>query len=103
MFLQQSTAADYKGGRVTKKKSSPNWRTLFSCSEASLLFSVDNGFVNGVPASGVDTPVVGGVLVHIDSHFSSLDFFVSVDAHSSMFLSFNFLIVNQSYAFIIND
>ena len=36
------------------------------------LFSVDNGFVNGIPASGIDTPVVGGVLVAIDSDFSSL-------------------------------
>ena len=56
-----------------------------------MLFSVDDGFVDGVPTGSVDTPVVGGVLVDVDSHFSSLDFFVSIDAHNSMFLSFNFL------------
>jgi hypothetical protein len=67
------------------------------------LFSVDDGFVNGIPTSGVDAPVVGGVLVHIDSHFSSLDFFVSVDTHSCMFLSFNFFIVNQSNDFSTSD
>ena len=36
------------------------------------LFGVDNGFVNGIPASGIDTPIVGGVLVAIDSDFPSL-------------------------------
>lgn len=49
--------------------------------ENRILFGFDNGFVNGIPACCVETPVVGGVLVAVDSNFSSLQFFVSVDAH----------------------
>lgn len=67
-----------------------------------MLFRVDDGFVNSIPAGGVDAPVVGGVLVHIDSHLASLDFFVSVDAHSSMILLFNFLVMNVDNKYLHN-
>lgn len=52
------------------------------------LFSLDDGLVNGVPALSVQTPVVGGVLVASHSDFSSLDFFVCIDAHSCNILLF---------------
>ena len=32
------------------------------------LFGIDNGFVDGIPPSGSDTPIVGGVLVAVDSY-----------------------------------
>ena len=35
----------------------------------------------GIPASSIQTPVVRGVLVALNSHFSSLYFFVSIDTH----------------------
>ena len=57
------------------------------------LFSVDDGFVNGIPTGCGDTPVVGGVLVAIDSDLASFYFFVGIDTHDSViFLLFNFLI-----------
>ena len=46
------------------------------------LFSVDDGFVDGVPASSVDAPVVGGVFVAIDSNLASFYFFIGVDTHN---------------------
>ena len=46
-----------------------------------LVLGVDDGFVHGVPASGSDTLVVGGVLVAIDADLSSLYLFVSIDTH----------------------
>ena len=46
-----------------------------------LVLGVDDGFVHSIPASGGDTPVVGGVLVAVDADFSSLHFFVSIDTH----------------------
>lgn len=49
-----------------------------------VLFSVDDSFVDGVPASGVETPVVGGVLVAIDSDLASLYFFVGINTHGDM-------------------
>jgi hypothetical protein len=52
--------------------------------EGPILFSVDNGFVNGIPTSGIDTPVVGGVLVSVDSNLSSLHFFVCIDTHDTI-------------------
>ena len=55
--------------------------TLF----ALILFGVDNGFVDGVPASGSDAPIVGGVLVAIDSDLASFYFFVSIDTHDTIF------------------
>ena len=57
------------------------------------LFSVDDSFVNCIPTSGVDAPVIGGVLVTVDSNLASLYFFVGINTHSSMFFYlFNFLI-----------
>lgn len=50
---------------------------------SSRLFGVDNCLVNGVPTLGIQTPVLRGVLVAGNSDFSSLDFFVSIDSHSS--------------------
>ena len=47
------------------------------------LFSVDDGFVDGVPASSGYTPVVGGILVAVDSDLASFDFFVSIDTHDT--------------------
>lgn len=46
-----------------------------------LVLGVDDGFVHSIPASGGDTPVVGGVLVTVDADFSSLHFFVCIDTH----------------------
>ena len=51
------------------------------------LFSVDDGLVDGVPTSGGDAPVVGGVLVAVDSYLASLDFFVSIDTHDTIFFN----------------
>ena len=51
-----------------------------------LLFSIDNGFVDSIPTGGIETPIVGGVLVAIDSHFSSLDLFVSINTHDMILL-----------------
>ena len=48
------------------------------------LFSVDDGFVDSVPTSSIQTPVVRGVLVALNSHFSSLDFFVSINTHNTL-------------------
>ena len=47
------------------------------------LFSVDDGFVDGIPASSGDAPIVGGVLVAVDSDLASFDFFVSIDTHDT--------------------
>ena len=41
--------------------------------------------MSGVPALGVDIPVVGRVLVSTYSNFCSLDFFVLVYAHDNKF------------------
>ena len=49
------------------------------------LFGIDNGFVDGIPPSGSDTPIVGGVLVAVDSYLASFDFFVSIDTHDTIF------------------
>ena len=49
------------------------------------LFSVDNGFVDGIPPSGGDSPVVGRILVAVDSYLASFDFFVSIDTHDTIF------------------
>jgi hypothetical protein len=46
------------------------------------LFGVYDGFVDGVPASSVDAPVVGGVFVAIDSNLASFYFFIGVDTHN---------------------
>ena len=46
-----------------------------------LVFGVDDGFVHSIPASGGDTPVVGGVLITVDANLSSLHFFVCIDTH----------------------
>ena len=48
------------------------------------LFGVDDSFVNGIPAGCIDTPVVGGVLVTVDSDFASFHFFVSIDTHDTI-------------------
>ena len=48
------------------------------------LFSVDDGFVNSIPTGCGDTPVVGGVLVDIDSDLASFYFFVGIDTHDSV-------------------
>ena len=48
------------------------------------LFSVDDGFMNGIPTGCGDTPVVGGVLVYIDSDLASFYFFVGIDTHDSV-------------------
>ncbi len=67
------------------------------CREGLLLGSVDDGFVHSVPASGGDTPVVGGVLVAVDANLSSLHFFVSIDTHGVYF----FVVYNPDYQFLI--
>jgi hypothetical protein len=46
------------------------------------LFSVDDGFVDSVPTSCGNAPIVGGILVHIDSDLSSFYFFIGIDTHS---------------------
>ena len=63
---------------------------LFSFAKERQLFSVDDGFVNCVPTSSVQTPVIGGVLVAIDSNLSSLYFFVCINAHGIYFLTLLF-------------
>ena len=50
--------------------------------ERGVLFGVDDGFVDSVPASGGDTPIVGGILVAVDANLRSLYFFVGIDTHS---------------------
>ena len=49
------------------------------------LFGVDDSFVDGIPPSSGDAPVVGGVLIAIDSYLASFDFFVSIDTHDAIF------------------
>jgi hypothetical protein len=46
------------------------------------LFGVDDGFVDSVPTSCGNAPIVGGILVHIDSDLSSFYFFIGIDTHS---------------------
>jgi hypothetical protein len=46
------------------------------------LFCVDDGFVDSVPTSCGNAPIVGGILVHIDSDLSSFYFFIGIDTHS---------------------
>ena len=49
--------------------------------------------MNGIPTGCGDTPVVGGVLVAIDSYLASFYFLIGIDTHDSViFLLFNFLI-----------
>ena len=62
-----------------------------------LVLSVDDGFVDSVPTSGGDTPVVGGVLVTVDADLSSLHFFVSIDTHGVYF----FIVYIFDYQFVI--
>ena len=40
--------------------------------------------MDGVPTSSGDAPIVGGVLVAVDSYLASLDFFVSIDTHDTI-------------------
>ena len=51
-----------------------------------LVLGVDDGLVDSIPTGGIETPIVGGVLVAIDSHFSSLDLFVSINTHDMILL-----------------
>ena len=79
------------GFRWRKKKESLEGGSLFYevecvprfCGLRRCLFSVDDGFVNGIPTGCGDTPVVGGVLVYIDSDLASFCFFVGIDTHDS--------------------
>ena len=50
------------------------------------LFSVDDGFVDSVPTGSSYTPIVGGVLVAVDSDLASFDFFVGIDTHDTIIL-----------------
>ena len=56
----------------------------FFLTRGCCLFSVDDGFVDCVPASCIQTPVVRGVLVALNSHFSSLYFFVCINTHNTL-------------------
>ena len=49
------------------------------------LFGVDDSLVDGIPTGSGDAPVVGGVLIAVDSYLTSFDFFVSVDTHDAIF------------------
>ena len=60
----------------------------------ALVLGVDDSLVDGIPTSGGDTPIIGGVLVAVDSHLSSFDFFVSIDTHGVYFL-FVYILDNQ--------
>ena len=68
--------------RIKKTPKINLWRFLFQ--QEANLFGVDDGFVDSVPASSIQTPVVSGVLVTLNSHFSSFYLFVSVDTHDSV-------------------
>lgn len=57
---------------------------LFILTIRVCLFSVDDGFVDCIPAGSVQTPVVRGVLVALNSHFSSLYFFVCINTHNTL-------------------
>ena len=49
------------------------------------LFGVDDSLVDGIPTGSGDAPVVGGVLIAVDSYLTSFDFFVSIDTHDAIF------------------
>ena len=61
-----------------------------------LVLGVDDGFVHSIPASGGDTPVVGGVLVAVDADLSPLHFFVSIDTHGLYY----FIVYNPVCQFV---
>ena len=63
----------------------PLVRKLLGRGLFGLFVSVDDSLVNSVPTCSVDAPIVGGVLVAIDSNLASLHFFVSIDTHFSIF------------------
>ena len=70
---------------ITKKSSKSVTLKIFSSVlEKKLLFCIfSESLVNGVPASGVDVPVVGRVFVAAYSNFCSFYFFVSVYTHDT--------------------
>lgn len=57
---------------------------IFPCNKGVRLFGVDDCLVDGIPTGSVQSPVVRGVLVSLNSHFSSLYFFVSINTHNSI-------------------
>mgnify|MGYP003343993483 CR=1 FL=1 len=59
------------------------------------LFSFNDCFMDSIPALSVQTPIVGGIFVTIDSDFSSLYLFVCINAHDKyVFIVFIYLIFN---------
>lgn len=56
-----------------------------SSSHNTELFGVDDSLVDGIPTGGGDAPVVGGVLIAVDSYLASFYFFVSIDTHDAIF------------------
>ena len=40
--------------------------------------------MDGVPTSGGDAPIVGGILVAVDSYFASFNLFISIDTHDTI-------------------